>query len=270
MEKVGDILKREIPSSIGQPINHNHSGEPKYSCLSCKDAGYVYPLLPDGKPDYSRVVACKCRESELKAERNKRLLKHCDLPFGTTSWTLENYKTDKRWSALSEAKQAAIEFADNDGDAKWLVLMGRRDTGKSHLAIGICRRWIARGRPAKYVFVPLMLDYLRQGYRQEKRREQNEEWEELPYEKQLDILMKIDLLVLDDLGAQVPTPWAMEKLMMIIDYRYVNGLALVVTSNKAINNLAGDDERRIGSRLLRFLNSTVITIDSDEYRIWGG
>ena len=222
----------------------------------------------DGKPDYSRVVVCKCRKSELKADKNKRLLELCDLPFATESLTLENYKLDKRWSSLAQAKQAAIDFADNDGEAQWLIYMGKRDTGKTHLAIGICKRWMARGRPAKYVFVPLMLDSLRQGYSQEKQREQSGEWGELPYERQMDILMKVDLLVLDDLGAQVPTAWAMEKLMMIIDYRYINGLSLVVTSNKAINNLAGDDERRIGSRLLRFNNSTIITIDSDEYRTW--
>lgn len=252
-----------------QPTNHSRSVEPEYNCQICKDCGVVHPLREDGKPDYSTVVVCKCRESELKMDRSRRFLELCDLPFATGNWTLENYKLDKRWDTLTQAKQAAIDFADNDSEAQWLILMGKRDTGKSHLAIGICRRWIARGRPAKYVLVPLMLDYLRRGYRQEKQREQSDEWEELPYEKQLDILMNIDLLVLDDLGAQVPTAWAMEKLMMIIDYRYINGLSLVVTTNKAINNLAGDDEGRIGSRLLRFPNSTIIAIDSDEYRIWG-
>ena len=262
-------MKRQIPNAGKQPINHNHLDEPVYDCPICKDSGLVHPLKPDGKPDYRSVVSCKCREPELKADKNKRLLGLCDLPFGTESWTLEGYKVDKRWDTLAQAKQAAIGFADNDDEAQWLIIMGKRDTGKTHLAIGICRRWMARGRPAKYVLVPLMLDNLRQGYRQEKQREQSGEWEELPYERQIDILMKVDLLVLDDLGAQVPTAWAMEKLMMIIDYRYINGLSLVVTTNKAINNLDGDDEHRIGSRLLRFVNSTIIAIDSDEYRLWG-
>ncbi len=258
-----------MPSASGQPTNLSHSVELEPSCPICKDAYFLYARNPDGSVDYSKVVPCKCCEAELKAEKSKRLLKMCGLPFGTEKWTLESYRIDKRWGSLSEAKKAAVEFADNDGDAKWLILMGKRDTGKTHLAIGICRRWLARGRLAKYVLVPLMLDNLRQGYNQEKQRERNEDWGKLPYEEQLELLMRVDLLVLDDLGAQVPTAWAMEKLMMIIDYRYINGLSLVVTTNKAINHLAGDDEGRIGSRLLRFPNSKVINIDSDEYRIWG-
>ena len=153
-----------------------------------------------------------------------------------------------------------MELADETSDFKWLILLGEVDCGKTHLAIAICQRWLARGRPAYYVFVPLMLDGLRRGY--------NREGEE-SYEAKLDFLMTtVDLLVLDDLGVQTPTPWAMERLMMIIDSRSLSGLPLVVTANKALNELPGDDEHRIGSRLLRFPAGRIITIDAPEYRTW--
>ena len=238
----------------------------------------MHPRKPDGKPDYSKSLPCKCREAEILARRNDRLLELCNLPFVTGSWTLDNYETDKRWPSLAEAKQAAIDYAGNTGDAEWLILMGKRDTGKTHLAIGICRRWLTRGKAAKYILVPQMLDDLREGYGQDRRREVSYrraqeaglsgDWGELPYEAQMRMLKDVDLLVLDDLGAQVPTPWAMEKIMMIIDYRYINGLSLVVTTNKPLNKLPGDAEGRIGSRLLRFQASKIITLDSDEYRTW--
>ncbi|KKM97002.1 hypothetical protein LCGC14_1172360 [marine sediment metagenome] len=249
-----------------------------YDCPVCRDGGFLHPRKEDGKPDYSKLISCKCREAEILANRNARLLELCNLPFGTESWTLDNYETDKRWPSLAEAKQAAIDYAGNAGEAEWLILMGKRDTGKTHLAIGICRRWLIKGKAAKYILVPQMLDDLREGYSQDRRREASYrrdqeaglsgDWGELPYEAQMRMLKDVDLLVLDDLGAQVPTPWAMEKIMMIIDHRYINGLPLVVTTNKPLNKLPGDAEGRIGSRLLRFQASKIITLASDEYRTW--
>ena len=160
---------------------------------------------------------------------------------------------------LNEAKKAAIEMAEETSDLRWLILLGQVDCGKTHLAISICRRWLQRGKPARYVFVPLMLDELRRGY--------SKEGDE-SYDAKLQFLMGVDLLVLDDLGSQTPTPWAMERLMMIIDHRSVNGLPLVVTTNKSLTELPGDDEHRIGSRLLRFPASRQIVIEAPEFRVW--
>src|SRR5947207_1462549 len=48
------------------------------------------------------------------------------------------------------------------------------------------------------------------------------------------------LLVLDDLGTQSSTPWAMEKLYQLFNSRYNNRLATVVTTNHSLEDV---DER---------------------------
>ena len=73
--------------------------------------------------------------------------------------------------------------------------------------------------------------------------------------------MNVDLLVLDDLGAGKATGWAVEKLEIIIDYRYINGLPLVVTANIPIDNFSF----RIASRLRRFEAGKIIVIDAPEF-----
>lgn len=191
--------------------------------------------------------------------RKDRLFEHCQLPYKSENLTFDNFKVNKQWLSLQEAKLAAMELAEESSDIRWLTLFGQVDCGKTHLAIAICRRWLERGKPARYVLVPLMLDELRRGYD----REGTES-----YDAKLEFLMKVDLLVLDDLGTQTPTLWAMERLMMIIDYRYINGLPLVVTTNKSLAELPGDDEHRIGSRLRRFTPSKTIIIDAPEYTKW--
>jgi DNA replication protein DnaC len=54
------------------------------------------------------------------------------------------------------------------------------------------------------------------------------------------------LLVLDDFGTQSATAWALEKLFQILNYRYINRLPLVVTTNLAVEEIEG----RMRSRLL--------------------
>jgi DNA replication protein DnaC len=180
------------------------------------------------------------------------MLRFCQLPAATESWTFENFDAS---GPLREAYEAALELAEERG-IKWLSLVGPVDTGKSHLAVAICRRWLVRGKLARYVLVPVMLEELRAGYQSEGE-----------YDRRMDFLLKVPLLVLDDLGTQKPTEWAMEKLMLIVDYRYVNALPLVVTTNKPLDDLPGDTEHRIGSRLLRAPFARVVYIDAREYRL---
>ena len=99
-----------------------------------------------------------------------------------------------------------------------------------------------------------MLDELRRGYNEEGERS---------FDRQFEFLMNVDLLALDDLGAGKATGWAVEKLEIIIDYRYVNGLPLVVTANAPIDEFSF----RIASRLQRFQAGRIIVIDVPEYRL---
>jgi DNA replication protein DnaC len=66
----------------------------------------------------------------------------------------------------------------------------------------------------------------------------------------------IPLLILDDLGAQGSTQWAEEKLFQVINYRYVNSLATVVTTNLSITQM--DD--RLQNRMTDPLHSQVINL----------
>jgi DNA replication protein DnaC len=181
------------------------------------------------------------------------MMTRCQLPNATADWTFENFDSS---GPLGEAYDLALELAEERGEVKWLTLVGPVDVGKSHLAVAICRRWIDRGQAARYVLVPLMLEELRASY--------NREGE---YDRLMDFLLKVPLLVLDDLGTQKPTEWAIEKLMQIVDYRYVNGLHMVVTTNRSPNEFPGDIYHRIGSRILRARFSRVVHIDAQEYRL---
>jgi len=60
----------------------------------------------------------------------------------------------------------------------------------------------------------------------------------------IETLQKVGLLILDDLGAEKSSDWVCEKLFEIIDYRYNEGLPLLVTTNCVPEEL----KQKIGDR----------------------
>lgn len=263
LEPIGGILQAGIPKPQRNNYALGSDDGPDivdgFTCATCHDAGFVYPMR-DGKPDYTRVVPCpspECRE-KADADRRQRYLKMCQLPDGSETKTIESFRVSP---GVKEAYDAAVSLANDDGTVKWLTLTGRVDHGKTHLLIAICRRWLERGMAARYAFVPLLLDELRAGF---------ELKGEHSYKAQFDFFCKVPLLALDDLGTESTTPWVQEKLDTIIDYRYVNNLPLIVTTNRP---LSSDDPRvpvvseRIASRLKRFRPGRVVVLGGPEYRL---
>ena len=181
-------------------------------------------------------------------------MQYCELPRLSDDKTLAAYDSGS-YPTLKLALRACKALGAGSDKIKWLTLSGGRDLGKSHLAVAVCREWLARGQPAKYVFVPMLLDWLR-------------EVMDKPADQlaaRMHVLCQVPLLVMDDLGVQRPTEWAMERLITIIDYRYANAMPLMVTTNKSVEALPGDAEGRIGSRLKRFVPGTVIAMEGPEY-----
>ncbi len=235
---------------ISKPVSVSPSVELTYKCLICKDTGWLYGKLESGKPDFGKVIPCPCHTEEMAREKNERLLRYCQLPSGADSMTFETFEVR---AGLQEAFAAAQAVAN--GAVKWLTLIGRVDSGKTHLAVAICNARLEAGQPARYMYVPLLLDELRDGYSDDS------------YRSRLQQFFDVPLLVLDDLGVtKRPSDWAMEKLNTIIDYRCINNKDLVVTMNCPINDIPGDTEGRIGSRLQRVRNRRVVVIEVPEYR----
>jgi DNA replication protein DnaC len=196
------------------------------------------------------TIPCVCVREKLEREKMERMLRDCELPVGTEGMTFERWEERQE---LLEAHQEAMALAGGNSKS-WLTFMSATNRGKTHLLAAICRRWIADGKPARYAYVPLLLEELRRGFQHEG---------DYSYENRFDFFLKVPLLALDDLGTEYSTPWVQEKLDTIVDYRLMHGLALVVTTNLPMDELG----YRIRSRLQR--GGKIIYIDSPEYSTGG-
>ena len=140
--------------------------------------------------------------------------------------------------SLVRAWQAAKSFADNpDG---WLLFTGPRGCGKTHLAIAIAGERGKKGGVIFRAFVPDLMDHLRGTFSPDS---------PISYDVLFEQVKTADLLILDDLGTQVSTPWAEEKLYQVIAYRYDMRLPTIITSIDSVDELA-QDWPNIGSRLV--------------------
>lgn len=132
----------------------------------------------------------------------------------------------------------------------FLVLAGPTGVGKSHLALAIAWEWFEDGFSVLFTRVDDLLDWLRQGY------------DDNSYHQRFQKVRQYELLVLDDLGAEHAKDWAGERLDRIVDWRYINQMPLVVTTNAKSEDLAP----RVASRLADTSCSIVCQIDAEDYR----
>ncbi len=138
--------------------------------------------------------------------------------------------------SLAEALAAAKVFAEHPSG--WLYLAGPTGVGKTHLAAAIVGESIAQGREVLFRFVPDLLDDLRRSYGPSGSKS---------FDHTFSQVRDVDVLILDDLGAEASTAWAEEKLYQLIVHRHDAMMPTVFTSRTALESIS-DSETRITTR----------------------
>ena len=181
-------------------------------------------------------------------------LSHLDELGGLT---FETFKKRGR-NGLGDMHANSLEWAFNRaqqyaGNLKgWLLFSGGFGCGKTHLAAAIANYAVGMGVPTLFLTVPDLLDTLRFSY----------DSEDTSFEERFEQIRSASLLVLDDFGTQNATEWAQEKLFQIINFRYINRLPLVVTTNLALDQL----EARIRSRLQDPELVSIVRMQAPDFR----
>jgi DNA replication protein DnaC len=141
-----------------------------------------------------------------------------------------------------------MKFATNP--VGWLVLTGSTGSGKTHMAAAIANERIGHNAPAFFITAADLLDHLRAAFSPES---------EMPYDRLFDQVRNTPLLILDDLGMQASTPWALEKLDQLLNHRFSHELPTVLTSEKPLSNM----DERLQSRLSDTALCQVLSLEED-------
>ncbi len=155
-------------------------------------------------------------------------------------------------ASLSDAKQRAQQYARQPNG--WVVFEGPYGCGKTHLAVAIANERLEQfGHQVIFVTAPDLLDFLRVSIRSDS---------DSGYDDYFERVRNVALLVLDDLGVENPSPWAKEKLFQLLNYRHVNRLGTVITTNTPFDEL----DPWLSSRMMDPRIVSLVRINAPDFR----
>jgi DNA replication protein DnaC len=145
----------------------------------------------------------------------------------------------------------AIEENLDSGRGLWL--MGDVGTGKTTLAMIVSKAAVEAGHTVAVYSLPRLLARIRRTY--------DADAGEDSYLQFFGRLTSVDLLHIDDLGAEKSSDWVLEQLYAIVDERYEAERSMVVTTNLDQTSL----EEQIGPRTV----SRLVEICGDPLPLFG-
>ena len=172
--------------------------------------------------------------------------------------TFFNFKTEfegKQNPHLRLCLDMSEEFAANP-ERHWLIIIGDRGTGKSHLCAAVANDLVHRNIPALFITMPDLLASLIHA------RELQANTEQETYSGCMNTFKTVAVLILDDLGAETATTWSDGVMFELLDYRYRNQLATMVATNLPIDEF----DPRVASRMKDTALCTIVENAAPDYR----
>lgn len=204
--------------------------------------------------DRSRRIAQQAKDKDARAQAQRqqidRLMSRSGLETRYPGFTFETWvaDTDERQAALRNAKWYVDNFAQMETEGKGLYIAGDSERGKTHLAAAIAYALVQQSIPVVITSFGDLLSRIRATFRDGHETEAT----------LLAVMESVDLLVIDDLGKETPTEWALERLFAIVDNRVTTKRPIIITTNytneELYNRMVGNDgygERRNDPKMVK-------------------
>ncbi|MGO9760796.1 MAG: ATP-binding protein [Solirubrobacteraceae bacterium] len=193
----------------------------------CDGSGFVIDEATNTASD------CACRRGRIAATRSASLEGRIPKLYRGVSFDRPPVLGMPE-AIVSEVRRYVRSLDARLREGRGLWLTGDVGTGKTSLAMIVSKAAIDAGYSVAIYSLPRLLNLIR-----------DEVGAENSLLDLLDRLSSVDLLHIDDLGAQHTTPWRLEQLYSIIDARYQARRAIVATTNLMPDELAEQMGRRI-------------------------
>ena len=183
-------------------------------CADCQGTGWAVRTVDGAR----RAERCDCWRVGVAG----RMLARARIPARYAKCgfsTFVTYDNEKLERAFRKAREFAGAFPVVD---KGLLFIGPCGVGKTHLAVSVLREALGKGMRGVYYDTRSLLSAIRSTYNPVTRASEADV---------LDEVMRAELLVLDDLGAERLTDWVEETMHLIVNTRYNEQRPTVFTTN---------------------------------------
>jgi DNA replication protein DnaC len=201
---------------------------------SCDGSGFVIDEATNTATD------CRCRAGRISMARTRNLAGRIPRRYQDVSFERPPVSDIARIAPEQiRVIRRYVQTIDANIDAgRGLWLVGDVGTGKTTLAMLVSRAALQVGRSVAIYSLPRLLNLIREAI------DSDDGKLDL-----LDRLAAVDLLHIDDLGAESKTDWVLEQLYSIVNARYESQRAILATSNLTPEKLSEQIGPRTVSRL---------------------
>ena len=195
--------------------------------------------------------------------RAERIVNTSKITFEFRKKTFQSFEPAYLQDIVRNAHMCAIMYSGNYDDIKHnrinsIALLGQSGCGKTHLLMAVANQLMNTG-------VPLLYFPFVEGFNEIK-----SNFDEM--EAKINKMQTIDVLFIDDLfkGRTQPTAFQLEQMFAVINYRYMNNLPMLISSEKSIQEIIQFDEA-IGSRIYEMTREYRVELKGKDlnYRLRG-
>ena len=212
---------------------------------ACDGSGWIL-----GPEDVARP--CECRERRRSRARSRGVASVIPAKYRGLGFDRPPI-TDLDATVVGAVRSFVDELDDNLESGRGLWLMGDVGTGKTSLAMLVSKAALESGRSVAIYSLPRLLARIRRTY--------DADAGEQSYLEFFERLTAVDLLHVDDLGAEKRSDWVLEQLYALVDERYESQRSVLVTTNLD----QADLEEQIGARTV----SRLVEICGDPLPLFG-
>ena len=195
-----------------------------------------------------RWKECECVEKK----RIAQLIKASAITEEFAAKTFKAFDTGNIHEVVQQAYDAAYEYAKafktiRKQRQNSIALIGRPGSGKTHLLMAVANNLLAKGTAVLYF--PWV-----EGFNEIKGDLDN-------LDERIRKLQAVEVLFIDDMwkGREHPTPFQLEQAFSIVNYRYLNNLPILISSERTFAEMCGYDEA-VGSRLKEMTKGHTVTL----------
>jgi DNA replication protein DnaC len=179
----------------------------------CDGSGFRYD------DETNTAFDCRCRPQRIALNKARSL--SAVIPRRYRDVSFDRPPVTDIEPTIARATRRFAEDIDRHLDAgRGLWFMGPVGTGKTTLAMLVSKAALRAGRSVAIYSLPRLLNEIRDTHRAER-----------SHVDLLDRLTAVDLLHVDDVGAERTTDWVLEELYSIVNARYEDQRSMVITTN---------------------------------------
>lgn len=219
---------------------------------TCDGTGWVM-----GPENVAR--SCECRKRRVARARARGIDSLIPAKYRGVSFDRPPV-ADMDRTVVGVVRDYVERLGEQLGEGRGLWLMGDVGTGKTSLAMLVSKSALEAGRTVAIYSLPRLLSRIRRTY--------DADAGEQSYLEFFGRLTSVDLLHLDDLGAEKSSDWVLEQLYSIVNERYETERSMVVTTNLDQAELEAQIGPRTVSRLVEICGDPLPMFGEDQrYRL---